>query len=163
MSEAISGLRYNKVEIESASSGKKFDLTNSIVFADYFEDILSPCITMNLQIASSYSIYNGVPIRGGEKITIDIETVSGNFKLEGEYSMYVYKVGAIVTDSNKEFFTLHLVSREALTNETARVQKKYEKKPINDHVSAILKDVLKTNKFKSQNIEKTSNSYSFIG
>jgi len=163
MSEAISGLRYNKVEIESASSGKKFDLTNSIVFADYFEDILSPCITMNLQIASSYSIYNGVPIRGGEKVTIDIETVSGNFKLEGEYSMYVYKVGAIVTDSNKEFFTLHLVSREALTNETARVQKKYEKKPINDHVSEILKDVLKTKKFKSQNIEKTSNSYSFIG
>jgi hypothetical protein len=163
MSEAISGLKYNRIEIQAADGGKKIDLTNSMVFSDYFEDILSPCITMNLQIASSYSIYNGLPIRGGEKVTIDIETVSGNFKLEGENALYVYKVGAIITDSNKEFFTLHLVSREALSNETARVQKKYEKKPINDHVTAILKDILKTNKFKSENIEKTSNSYSFIG
>lgn len=163
MSEAITGLKYNLVEIQSSNSGKKIDLTNSIVFGDYFEDILSPCITMNLQIASSYSIYNGLPIRGGERVELDIETVSGNFKLTGDNALYVYKVGSIVTDSNKEFFTLHLVSREALTNETARVQKKYEKKPINDHITSILKDVLKTKKYKSENIEKTSNSYSFIG
>lgn len=163
MSEAISGLKFKQVEIISLDGSKRIDLTNSIVFCDYFEDILSPCITMNLQIASQYSIYNGLPIRGGEKVLVDIETVSGNFVLDGDYGLYVYKVSAIVTDANKEFFTLQLVSREALTNETARVQKKYEKKPINDHVTDILKNVLKTKKYKSENIEKTSNSYSFIG
>jgi len=163
MSNAVTTLKYNSVIIQSLESNKKIDLTNSIVFCDYYEDILSPCVTMTMQVAASYSIYNGLPIRGGEKVEVDIETLSGNFKLTGDYAMYVYKVSGIVSDGAKEFFTLHLCSREALTNETARVQNKYQKKPINDHVEAILKDVLKTKKFKSQNIEKTSNSYSFIG
>lgn len=163
MSNAVTTLKYNAVIIESSETGKKIDLTSSLVFCDYFEDILSPCVTMTMQIASTYSIFNNLPIRGGEKVSIDIETLSGNFKLVDDYAMYVYKVSGIVSDGAKEYFTLHLCSREALTNETARVQKKYEKKPINDHVTAILKDVLNTKKYKSANIEKTSNSYSFIG
>lgn len=162
MSNAITTLKYKSVTIES-SKGKKIDLTSSLVFCDYFEDLLSPCVMMTMQCAATYSIYNGLPIRGGEKVELDVETLSGNFKLAGDYAMYVYKVSGIVSDGTSEFFTLHLCSREGLTNETARVQKKYEKKPINEHVEAILKDVLKTKKFKSQNIEKTSNSYSFIG
>lgn len=163
MSNALTTLKYNSVIIESSETNRKIDLTSSLIFCDYFEDILSPCVMMTIQVASTYSIYNGLPIRGGEKVEVDIETLSGNFKLTGDYAMYVYKVSGIVSDGAKEYFTLHLCSREALTNETARVQKKYEKKPINDHVESILKDVLKTKKFKSSNIEKTSNSYSFIG
>lgn len=163
MSNALSSVKFNFVEIQSLETKKKIDLTQSMVFCDYYEDILSPCIMMTIQIASSYSIFNGLPIRGGEKVELDIETASGNFKLMGDYAMYVYKVSALVADGTKEFFTLHLCSREGLTNETARVQKKYIKKPINEHVEAILKDVLKTKKYKSKNIEKTSNSYSFIG
>ena len=157
MSNALTTLKYNAVIIESAETKKKIDLTSSLVFCDYFEDILSPCVTMTMQIASTYSIFNNLPIRGGEKVSIDIETLSGNFKLVDDYAMYVYKVSGIVSDGAKEYFTLHLCSREALTNETARIQKKYEKKPINDHVTAILKDVLLTKKYKSANIEKTSN------
>jgi hypothetical protein len=163
MSNALTTLKYNSLIIESLETNKKIDLTNSLIFCDYFEDILSPCVMMTVQVASTYSIYNGLPIRGGEKVELDIETLSGNFKLVGDYAMYVYKVSGIVSDGAKEYFTLHLCSREGLTNETARVQKKYAKKPINDHVTDILKDVLKTKKFKSSNIEKTSNSYSFIG
>jgi len=163
MSNALTTLKYNAVIIESLETKNKIDLTNSIAFIDYFEDILSPCVTMTIQVAATYTIFNSLPIRGGEKVAVDVETLSGNFLLDGDYAMYVYKVSGIVSDGTKEYFTLHLCSREALTNETARVQKKYDKKPINDHVAAILKDVLKTKKFKSSNIEKTSNSYSFIG
>lgn len=163
MSNALTTLKYNSIIIQSLETKNKIDLTNSIVFCDYFEDIFSPCVMMTIQIAASYSIYNGLPIRGGEKVELDIESLSGNFVLSGNYAMYVYKVSGIVSDGTKEYFTLHLCSREGLTNETARVQKKYEKKPINDHVTAILRDVLQTKKFKSSNIEKTSNSYSFIG
>ena len=159
---AISTLKFNSVTIES-SAGKKIDLTSSTLFSDYYEDLLSPCVMMTIQCNSSYSIYNGLPIRGGEKVELDIETASGNFKLQGDYALYVYKVSGIVSDGTSEMFTLHLCSREALTNETARIQKKYDKKPINEHVESILKDVLQTKKFKSKNIEKTSNSYSFIG
>jgi len=159
---AVTTLKFNSVTIES-STGKKIDLTSSTLFSDYYEDLLSPCVMMTIQCSASYSIYNGLPIRGGEKVELDIETASGNFKLVGDYALYVYKVSGIVSNGTNEMFTLNLCSREALTNETARVQKKYSKKPINEHVESILKDVLQTKKFKSQNIEKTSNSYSFIG
>ena len=163
MSQAITDFTYRQVEILSLDGSKRIDLTNSIVFSDYYEDILSPCITMNMQILSPYSIFNGMPIRGGEKVVINLETPSGEFILDGDYGLYVYKVSGLVSTSTQEMFTLHLVSKEALTNETVRVQKKYSKKPISDHVTSILKDQLLTKKFKSENIEKTSNSYSFIG
>ncbi len=163
MSQAITDFFYDKVELLSLDGSRRIDLTNSIMFCDYFEDILSPCVTMTMQITSTYSIFNEMPIRGGEKVVMDIRTPSGDFVLDGDYGLYVYKVSGLVSDGTTEMFTLNLISREALTNETARVQKKYEKNPISDHVSSILKNVLKTNKFKSENIEKTANSYSFIG
>ena len=149
MSQALTEFSYKKVEILSLDGKVRMDLTNSILFSDYYEDILSPCITMTMQIASNYSIFNGMPIRGGEKVVMQLDTPSGEFKLDGDYGLYVYKVSGLVTDGTKEMFTLHLVSREVLTNETVRVQKKYEKKPINEHVTSILKDQLKTKKFKS--------------
>lgn len=156
---AVTNLSYTAVEIESLDGSKKVDLTNSILYTDYFEDILSHSIMVKIQVSTSNTIFNGLPIRGGERLLFHVETASGEFKRE----LYVHKVSNIVTDGSKEMFTLNLVSREALTNETTRVQKKYQKKPINEHVESILKDVLKTNNFKSENIERTSNSFQFIG
>ena len=144
MSQALTDFVYKKVEILSLDGNNRIDLTNSILFCDYFEDILSPCISMTMQIISNYSIFNGMPIRGGEKVVMDIRTASGEFILDGDYGMYVYKVSGLVTDGTKEMFTLHLVSREVLTNETVRIQKKYEKKPISEHVNSKLKDQLLT-------------------
>jgi len=162
MSQAFVGLQYNKVEITS-SNGRRVDLSSSITFMDYYEDLLSPCVTATMQIAANYSIFNLLPIRGGEKVTINASTKSGDFVFEGDYSLYVYKVSNLISEETSETFTLHLCSREALTNETSRVEKKYPKSPISEHVTSILKDVLITNKYKSENIEKTANSYSFIG
>lgn len=163
MSVAVGSLRFNAVELIALNDTKRIDLTNSVVFVDYFEDILSPCVTMNMQIATGNSIFNTLPIRGGEKVVFDISTATGNFTLDGDYGMYVYKVSGYASDGQKEMFTLHLVSREGLTNETSRCQKKYEKLPINEHVTSILDEVLTTKKYESSNIERTSNSYSFIG
>ena len=163
MSQAISGLKYNGVELLSLDGKKRIDLTNSILGIDYYEDILSPCVTMTMEIMITGNVFNGLPIRGGEKVVLDLTTATGDFKLDGDYGMYVYKVSNYASDGLKEKFTLHLVSREGFTNETSRVQKKYKKVPINQHVTDILQNVLKTKKYKSENIEKTSNSYSFIG
>lgn len=163
MSVTVGSLRFNAVELIALNDTKRIDLTNSVVFVDYFEDILSPCVTMNMQIATGNSIFNTLPIRGGEKVVFDISTATGNFTLDGDYGMYVYKVSGYASDGQKEMFTLHLVSREGLTNETSRCQKKYEKLPINEHVTSILDEVLTTKKYESSNIERTSNSYSFIG
>jgi hypothetical protein len=159
---AIEGLSYNYAVIESLDGSKKIDITNSILFVDYFEDILSPCITMSMMISNSTSIYNFLPIRGGERVAFSINTGSGEFSLDEEYSMYVFKVSDVMAKDTKETFTLHLISREGITNETTRCFRRYEGN-IKTTVETILKDDLKTTKYKSENIESTSNSYSFIG
>lgn len=161
MSIAVSGLKFNGVTIQSLDGTKRIDITNSILSIDYFEDIFSPCITMTMQLINAYSIFNGLPIRGGESVALDIETTSGNFKLDGERALYVIKVSGLDAQRKSESFTLHLVSKEALTNESSRCEKKYNKSQINIHVRDILKNTLKTNKIGV--IEPSSNSYSFIG
>ena len=162
MAIAVQGLRYQSVTIQSLDGRNKKDLTNSITSIDYYEDILSPCITMTMDVINSYSIFNLLPIRGGEKVSMEIETASGTFLLDGENAMYVYKVSNLDAQNTNESFTLHLVSREGLTNETVRCETVYRGN-LKTTVTKILKDVLKTNKFKSENIEQTSNSYSFVG
>lgn len=162
MSEAVLGLKYNELTIFS-ENGKKMDLSSSTVHMDYFEDLLSPSITAMILVSANYSIFNELPIRGSEKVVIDVSTASGDFKLDGDSALYVYKVSNLITDGIKETFVLHLCSREAISNETVRVKKHYKKATIDQHVKNILDKVLETKKYKSENIEKTSNSYAFIG
>jgi len=159
---AIEGLNYNYVVIESLDGKRKIDITNSVLFADYFEDILSPCVTMSMMISNSTSIYNSLPIRGGERVAFSVKTGSGEFTLDSEYSMYVFKVSNVMAEDMRETFTLHLVSREGITNETTRCFKRYEGN-IKNTVEYILKNDLKTTKFRANNIEGTSNGYNFIG
>lgn len=159
---AIEGLTYNYVVIESLDGKRKIDITNSVIFADYYEDILSPCVTMSMMISNSTSIYNSLPIRGGERVAFSVNTGSGEFTLDSEYSMYVFKVSNVMAEDMKETFTLHLVSREGITNETTRCFKRYEGN-IKNTVEYILKNDLKTTKYKTNNVESTSNGYNFIG
>ncbi len=164
MSLAVNSVQPTLFSIQSLNGETTIDLTgsSSLLFLDYYEDLLSPSIMLTAQIMSSVSIINVLPIRGGENVELSIETAFGTFDFQGENALYVYKVSNINQDSNAETFTLNLVSREALTNETVRCLKRYDG-TIDQSVSKILKDILKTNKFKQDNIEKTTNSYSFIG
>ena len=161
MAIAVSGLRYQSVTIASLDGTKRIDITNSILGIDYYEDILSPCITMTIDLMNAYSIFNGLPIRGGESVAMEIETVFGNFRLDGEKAMFVTKLSGLDAQRKSESFTLHLTSKEALQNETVRCCEKYNNANINTHVENILKKVLQTTKIGK--IEQTSNTYSFIG
>ena len=161
MSIAVSGLRYQSVTIASLDGTKRIDITNSILGIDYYEDILSPCITMTIDLMNAYSIFNGLPIRGGESVAMEIETVFGNFRLDGEKAMFVTKLSGLDAQRKSESFTLHLTSKEALQNETVRCCEKYNNANINTHVEDILTNTLQTTKIGK--IEQTSNTYSFIG
>ena len=161
MAIAVSGLRYQSVTIASLDGTKRIDITNSILGIDYYEDILSPCITMTMQLMNSYSIFSGLPIRGGESVSMQIETASGTFVLEGENAMFVTKLAGLDAEKQSESFTLFLSSKEGLQNETVRCCKKYNNSNINTHVEDILTNTLQTTKIGK--IEQTSNTYSFIG
>lgn len=174
---------YQKLLIESNDQERTIDLSTGAIAFQYFEDIFSPTITAKIKIvntgnttpspddksADKQSIYNGLPLRGGERIALKIggnsDTNPGlDFSKKPEDYFYVSSITDVIAETQRESFTLHLTSREAITNETTRVVRKYPTAlSISDSVSKILQDVLKTNKFKKENIEKTSNRYGFIG
>ena len=164
MSIAANSLKANAFAIQSLDGKTTIDLagSSSILFLDYYEDLLSPCVTMNIQVMNSTSLTNLLPIRGGEKISLSVSTAFGDLAFEGDNALYVFKVSDIIADSTSERFTLNLVSRETITNETTRCMRRYDGK-INEIVKTILKDVLVTEKFKDENIHPVSNTYSFIG
>jgi hypothetical protein len=174
---------YEILTIESNDKERNADLRLGAISVDYYEDIFSPTITAKIRVVNTgdsiapkdnpdgpkQSIYHGLPLRGGERVTLKIkdqgETKTGlDFSINPSDYLYVSSITDVISETQRESFTLHLVSREAITNETSRVIKKYPVSlSINDSVKKILKDVLKTNKFSDSTIEKSQNKYGFIG
>lgn len=164
MSFAANSVQANAFTIQTLDGKTTVDLagSGSILFLDYYEDLLSPCVTMIIQVMNSTSLTNVLPLRGGEKVALSLTTAFGEFAFDGDNALYVFRISNILADSTSERFTLHLVSRETITNETSRCMKRYDGK-INESVKKILSEVLKTKKFKDDNIHITGNTYSFIG
>ena len=176
MALAISALKYNYVSIQSPTSGKRaVDLSNHIIHTEYFEDLLSPIITMNMRIRSEFNYIAKVPIRGGEMIAFSAE-VGGTTVQFGEIDgdgnitpnsgeLYVYKLSDMSQPSQAQDFVLNLTSLEFLKNETSRCQKKFKPQKISEHVRDILLNIMKVNpdRILKSNIEDSENYYTFIG
>ena len=77
-------------------------------------------------------------------------------------NFYVSGIENVMIDGERESLVLNLVSREAITNETVRVGKKFSTDSnISNTVRDILKNYIKTDKINQ--IETTMNNYGFIG
>jgi len=172
---AIDASQYEEITIESIDGSKTVDLRLGVVGVDYYEDIFSPTITMKILVASTggtsvgenlEGLYSGLPLRGGERVSLKIlgnsETNEGlDFSNKEDY-LYVSSITNVITEAQREVFTLNLVSKEALVNETTRV---YEKFPSGSRIDAsvekIIKDKLKTSK--PVDVDVASNKYGFLG
>lgn len=170
---------YETLILESNDKQRTVDLKLGAVSIDYYEDIFSPTITAKIRVINTgdsiegeksgklQSIYNGLPLRGGERVRMKVldrgdEKKGLDFASNSSKYFYVSSITDVISESQTESFLLNLVSREAITNETTRVARKYTG-TIDQSVSKILKDVLKTTKFNTEDIEKSQNPYSFIG
>ena len=164
--------------ITSTDGKKSVDLRGGVVNFSYFEDVFSPMVTATVLIASTgnvmddedgnkVSLYNGLPLRGGEKVSIKIPgNSSTNIDLEftdkTENPFFVASISNVIIDAESESFTLNLVSREAITNETSRVGKKFpSSEPISDSVKEIIEKYLVSKK--ALDVDKTMNPYGFFG
>jgi hypothetical protein len=172
---------YNELILESNDRSRTIDLTTGAILFEYYEDIFSPTITAKIKVVDNgnviapangtsgdrQSIYNGLPLRGGERVSLKIAGNSAtnpglDFSKKPDDYLYVSSITDVISETNRETFTLHLVSREAITNETVRVSKKFPTSlRISDSVEKILKESLKTNKIGT--IDISSNKYGFIG
>ena len=177
---AISPCEYEIINIES-DQGVTIDLRLGVVSFQYFEDLFSPTVTAKMVVISTSgvvsddktkkieSLYNGLPIRGGERGAIKIKgntNVNKGLRFDTpETYLYVSKISNVIRDGQKEIFVLHLVSREAITNEITHVNRKFEPYSLIDtHVEDILKNDLKVKTIRyAGNIDPASNKYGFLG
>ena len=177
---AISPCEYELITIES-DQGVTIDLRLGVVSFQYFEDLFSPTVTAKMVVISTSgvvsddktkkieSLYNGLPIRGGERVAIKIKgntNVNKGLRFDTpETYLYVSKISNVIRDGQKEIFVLHLVSREAITNEITHVNRKFEPYSLIDtHVEDILKNDLKVKTIRyAGNIDPASNKYGFLG
>ena len=175
---AIDKSIYEKFIVESID-GKTVDISFGVIQFSYFENIFSPYITARAVVVNTgntveddkgipQSIYNGLPLRGGERVIIKIAANSKNnigldFADDSERYFYVSSITNVLISPESESFVLNLCSREALSNQTARVGKKFpSSQKISDSVKDIIKNYLKTPN-KINQIDDTQNQYGFIG
>jgi len=175
---------YEELIIESNDQKRTIDIRTGTSSIDYYEDVFSPIITVKIQVGNTgdsiresdsdgnatgtfQSIYNGLPLRGGERVSLKIagnsDTNPGlDFSTDETDYLYVSSIKNVISESQREFFQLNLVSREAITNETVRIPKKFKTTAgISSSVDYIIKNYLKTDKI--HKIDKTQNTYGFIG
>ena len=133
--------KFDELTIQSNDGKTSVDVINGIRAVDYYEDIFSPIITCKITIVTTgdampgkdgkgQSIYNGLPLRGGERVAMKIAANSEtnkalDFSTNAQDYLYVSSVSNVLMENQREAFQLNLVPREAITNETTRVSGKY--------------------------------------
>ncbi len=150
MAQTVLGLGYQYFQLQSPPKkntnpdsllanepGRKVNLDNACQSIEYFEDILTPSVSMKIEVVSSVNIVSELMITGGEMVAMDIQTGSGRFQfgeidgngniIPGQNELYVYKVSSMDSQRQASKFTLHLVSLEYMRNEITRCKKRYGK------------------------------------
>lgn len=178
---AIERSIYEQMLIESKDNKSRVvDVRSGVVSVDYYEDLFSPVITAKVRVINTgntiqgagklsgyQSIYNGLPLRGGERFLMKIRGNSSSnpgldFATDINKRLYVSHITDVMAESQRESFLLHLTSKEAIINETSRVGRKYNSSTsIDTAIGDILVQYLNVKKVVE--IEKTSNSYPFVG
>ena len=80
---AINKSIYEKFIIESADQSKTVDISTGVIAFTYFENIFSPYLTARVIVTNTggsikgkdgvlQSVYNGLPLRGGERLIIKV-------------------------------------------------------------------------------------------
>lgn len=186
---AIDRSIYESLILEQRGGGKTIDVRLGTVSFDYYEDIFSPTVTATAVIVNTgtaipnsdsqgsadlycmtpdgqmKSIYQGLPLRGGERVLFKVAGNSPNnpgIDYATEDTLYVSNIANVVSESQREMLVLNLTSREAIINEIQSVTKKYPtSSPISVSAENIIKEFLKPTK--KIEVDKTINTYGFLG
>ena len=171
---AIDPSLYRNITI--VKNGRDIDIRLACVAIDIFESILSPNITAKIKIVNAggsikdekgdnVTLYDGLKIRGGEEVYMSIEANSEN-NIATEYienPFFVSSITDLFRSDELEYFTMNLVSREAIKNEHTFLLKSYDKNTrISDHVNTIIDESF-PNALTTSDIDPTSNKLGFIG
>ena len=138
----------------TGSDGRTADFRLGCASIDIYEDVMVPSISAKIQVVNAggtiedesgqlVTLYEGLKIRGGEKVELRIKANSATNEDIDFIStpLYVRGIKDLLRDAHTEYFVLNLVPKETLLNETKFVRGSFSKDAkISDHVRQILND-----------------------
>ena len=174
-----------KLDIVSNKSSTDASIVGGTVRLQYWESILQDSIRASVVFTDTgntlpkrkrkfgsgsggkVGVVEGLPIIGGEQVTLKIEDNQGNaldFSIDNDNPFFVVEKPSIPTlgETTNKAYELKLASKEFLDNEEgwSRVRTCYAGQ-VSDHVKSILEKNLKTQK--DLDIEETKKPLIFIG
>ena len=151
---------------EKAKPADGIGLERAVIRVDYFEDILSPNITVYIKLNSSSNVYGQTPLRGFERLDLNIGTANGDLIFDEEEQrppLYISAVKDLIQSEGNESMTLVCKTKECFDNEVSRCGKRFDRSTISEHIRDILTNTLKVKSDRIKEIEDCATSYSFMG
>ena len=119
--------RLKSVRIYPQGNDKPIEIKQLVSAVNYVEDITSPFISATMEVVDSGGLLQGMPIQGGEKVLIQVDTSIRDEAFE--YSFVIWKIGNRYARQKQQAYTVGLISEEALVNEGTRVLTRQEGNP----------------------------------
>lgn len=167
---------YEAIEIESADvPGRTADLRLGVVSIDIYENILVPTLSARINVVDSggsikdlngdrNNIYEGLPIKGKEKVTIYIRPNSAtNLPIDFTIFPLINRTATNVNlNAKRQSFSLELISQAGVANELSSVVKVYGNEIL---ASSAVESILKENigQLFTYNIDRTVSMASVAG
>ena len=156
-----------KFQVTNNRTGNSVDLSAAIVEYSFYENVLSNNITAravvvetgNTDKGAQNSTIDGLPIRGGEKVVIEVEDATEQ-PITLRNPLRVNRIGKVTPGARQDVYILDLATDEYHLNEQTRVTKQYQGK-ISENVRTILTEVLKTKE--PLDIDETALDINFFG
>ena len=119
--------RLKSVRVFPQGKDKPIEIKQLVAAVNYVEDITSPFISATMEVVDSGGLLQGMPIQGGEKVLIQVDTSIRDEAFE--YSFVIWKIGNRYVRQKQQAYTVGLISEEALVNEGIRVLTRQEGNP----------------------------------
>ncbi len=116
---------------------------DKIILFTVWESLLSPFMTASLVVSDSANFINRFPLQGGEIVKLEIK--SSFSETPFKYEFVLWKIANRISKNKIQTYTLGLISKEAIVNESTRIYRRLENNT-ESIVNELLKNDLKTEK-----------------
>lgn len=129
--------------VAGQQKNKPVDIRELVNEINLYESIITTSLTAELVISDvGDNIISNYPLLGQEKVVITLGTKTKNYNL----TYYIFKIGSRIVSERNQAYIIHLVSFEALRNETVKVSERIENKKVEDVLETYITNKIKTKK-----------------
>lgn len=123
----------------------EMDITESVVSAHVFQDMLSPTNTCIVNLNDTNNLLMNLPIRAGSTLSIEVETELGS---DGDgvqvWDMMVYRVGEkTLQNSKQQSYAVFGADAVFIRNQTKRIHRGFQKQTGTAMAKTVFKEYLK--------------------